>query len=69
MRNSPRKRGSGAVSCSTPVEIFTTQQLIKIPLGELRNLASEKHGIQVKVVDIDWRNKTIRSKTRQVSLP
>eukprot|EP00088_Acartia_fossae_P051603 TRINITY_DN5799_c0_g1_i1.p1 TRINITY_DN5799_c0_g1~~TRINITY_DN5799_c0_g1_i1.p1 ORF type:complete len:619 (+),score=173.67 TRINITY_DN5799_c0_g1_i1:103-1959(+) len=46
MRNSPRKRGSGAVSCSTPVEIFTTQQLIKIPLGELRNLASEKHGIQ-----------------------
>jgi hypothetical protein len=46
MRNSPRKRGSGAVSCNTPVEIFTTLQLLKIPLGELRNLAAEKHGIQ-----------------------
>jgi len=46
MRNSPRKRGSGAVSCTTPVEIFTIPQLMKIPLGELRNLASEKHGIQ-----------------------
>ena len=47
MRNSPRKRGTGAVACNTPVEIFTTHQLLKIPLGELRNLASEKHGIQV----------------------
>lgn len=46
MRNSPRKRGSGPVTCNTPVEIFTTHQLLKIPLGELRNLAAEKHGIQ-----------------------
>ena len=52
MRNSPRKRGSGPVSCNTPVEIFTTHQLLKIPLGELRNLAAEKHGIQVSFIKL-----------------
>ena len=49
MRHSPRKR-SGASSCSTPVEIFSFQQLNTIPLGELRHLASEKHGIKNAVV-------------------
>lgn len=45
MRNSPRKR-SGPTSCSTPVEIFSLQQLNRTQLGELRNLATEKHGIK-----------------------
>jgi len=45
MRNSPRKR-SGAASCSTPVEIFSLQQLLRTPIGELRHLAAEKHGIK-----------------------
>jgi len=45
MRNSPRKR-SGAASCSTPVEIFSVQQLVRTPIGELRHLAAEKHGIR-----------------------
>jgi len=45
MRNSPRKR-SGATSCSTPVEIFSLQQLNKLNIGELRHLAAEKHGIK-----------------------
>ena len=45
MRSSPRKR-SGAATCSTPVEIFSLQQLLKIPIGELRHLAAEKHSIK-----------------------
>jgi len=45
MRNSPRKR-SGTTSCSTPVEIFSLQQLNRIHVGELRHLAAEKHGIR-----------------------
>ena len=45
MKSSPRKR-SGPSSCTTPVEIFSVQQLNRIPTSELRTLATEKHGIK-----------------------
>ncbi len=45
MKSSPRKK-SGPSSCSTPVEIFSIQQLNRIPTSELRSLATEKHGIK-----------------------
>lgn len=46
MRNSPRKRAGQAAHCTAPVEIASMHQLSKKPLGELRNLATAKHGIK-----------------------
>jgi len=46
MRSSPRKRSGAARHCQGEVTISSIGQLTRIPLGELRHIAGELHGIR-----------------------